>query len=139
MILSAVNAQNLFLVNSLLKFDTNILKFDNNFQAGSLFGDNPVIDVQLADVANDIINIGISPGDDASPGVNGDGSFLKIQFTRLEPNATQLIWLPDSGAYAPDDSIGLRRLDDTSFTDYQLTPTVGNTGLIIFLNAAPIN
>jgi len=139
--ISATNAENLFLINSTLQFDAERLEVVTSesfpiWEAGTLFGDEPEVDVKFRNDDPGLLSIGVSPADDDSAGVDGSGEFLRIKMMPKLSGDTSIVWLPDSAAYTPDAETTLRRIDAT-FNPLALQISGLAGGLIITLKVLP--
>lgn len=140
--LSATNAKKLFLINSTLQYDAERIEVLTSeglpiWEPGALFGENPEVDVRFRNDDPGLLAIGVSPADDASPGIDGSGEFLRIKMMPKLSGATNIVWLPDSGAYTPDATVQLRRIDAV-FNPLALQIAGLAGGLIITLNVLPV-
>lgn len=139
--LSAINAKKLFLINSTLQFDAERLEVMTSeslpiWEAGTLFGDAPEVDVNFRNGDPGLLAIGVSPADDNSPGVDGSGEFLRIKMMPKLSGDTNIVWSPDSAAYTPDAETTLRRIDAT-FNPLALQISGLAGGLVITLRVLP--
>lgn len=141
LVLSAQNAENLFLINSFLRYPHEKLEVETSedlpiWEAGGLFGESPEIDVKFVNNVLGELVIGVSPQDDKSPGVTGSGEFLQIKMKAKLSGAATLTWGTDSGAYVPDEETVLRRVE-ANFKSRDLIVEGSANGLTITINILP--
>lgn len=139
--LSATNAKKLFLINSTLQYNSERIATITSedlpvWEAGALFGPNPQVDVNFRNDDPGLLAIGVSPEDDASPGIDGNGEFLRIKMLPRLSGLTSITWLPDSGAYTVGSDATPQRIDAT-FNPLDLQISGVADGLVISLHVLP--